>query len=176
MDYFNQQSERLVFRKLNKADIPIWETFFSANDSLEFLGLDLSISHKKLAAEWILRQLERYEKVGLGHLAVTLKETGEFIGMGGIIPRNIENNDEFEIAYSILPKHWKQGYGTEIAKQLKAFGSKHINTERFISIIDVNNIRSINVAKKNGMKVQFRTNYMGMLVDVYGIKIEGTKN
>lgn len=80
MNYFEQESERLRYRKLTEADIPRWVDFFVANDNLAYLGLDLSKSKEVLAEEWITKQFERYRTQNLGHLAVELKETGAFIG------------------------------------------------------------------------------------------------
>ncbi|SDX46699.1 GNAT family N-acetyltransferase [Aequorivita viscosa] len=169
MNYFNQQTERLKFRKLTREDIPVWTSFFVNNDRLRFLGIDLSNKPETHATEWIEKQLERYETEGLGHLAIELKETSEFIGVGGIIPRELENKNEFEIAYSLLPKFWNNGYGTELAKKMTKYGFENIKPERFVSIIDKENSDSINVALKNGMKVLFETQYLGMNVEVYGI-------
>ncbi|MCH2046885.1 MAG: GNAT family N-acetyltransferase [Saprospiraceae bacterium] len=169
MSYFNQQTERLNFRKLTREDIPVWTTFFVDNDRLRFLGIDLSKRPETHSTEWIEKQIERYEAEGLGHLAIELKETKEFIGVGGIIPRVLENKNEFEIAYSLLPKFWKNGYATELARQMIKYGSDNIKHERFVSIIDKENLASINVALKNGMKVLFETQYLGMNVEVYGI-------
>jgi len=169
MDYFNQQSERLKYRKLTEDDIPSWIEFFIDNDRLKYLGMDLQKSKEILAEEWIKAQLGRYENQGLGHLAVELKDSGDFIGMGGILPRELNGNKEYEIAYSLIPNYWGRGYATEIAKTMREYGSKKIDTTRFISIIDVANIESANVAKKNGMVVLFNTEYLGMNVDVFGI-------
>lgn len=170
MDYFNQESERLRFRKLTKEDIPSWVDFFVDNDRLHFLGItDWSKSKEVLAKDWIMAQFSRYEEQGLGHLAVEIKESGEFIGLGGVLLRELEGKKEYEVAYSLKPKFWKKGYGTEMAKQMKAYGMNHLNTNRLISIIEVNNIDSINVAKKNGMSALFKTEYLGMNVMVYGV-------
>lgn len=169
MNYFDQQSERLIYRKLTGADIPAWTEFFVNNDRLAYLGIDTAKTKETLAEEWITLQFKRYKEQGLGHLAVQLKDTGEFIGMGGILPRELEGNNEYEIAYSLLPEFWGQGYGTEIATTLRDFGFKNIATGRFISIIHVDNQQSANVARKNGMDVIFRTRYLGMDVEVYGI-------
>jgi RimJ/RimL family protein N-acetyltransferase len=169
MNYFNQESERLKFRKLTRDDIPVWTSFFVNNDRLRFLGIDLSKSPEMHANEWIEKQLERYESLGLGHLAVELKESNEFIGVGGIIPRELDGNIEFEIAYSLLPQFWKQGYGTELAKQMKKYGLDHIQTKRFVSIIHKQNSDSIQVARKNGMRILFETQYLGIDAVVYGI-------
>ncbi|MCG8574706.1 MAG: GNAT family N-acetyltransferase [Flavobacteriales bacterium] len=171
MDYFNLQSERLQFRKLSREDIPKWTTFFNAkgNDSLPYLGIDMSKSAEEIATEWIELQFPRYENVGLGHLAIELKSTGEFIGVSGIIPREIKEQDRFEIAYTLHPDFWGNGYGSEAAQRLKEFGKNQLKIKKFISIIHINNERSINVARKNGMEVLFHLeNFKGMPVDVYG--------
>jgi len=169
MEYFNQESNRLKFRKLTKEDISSWIEFFIDNDRLKYLGMDLQKSKETLAEEWINAQLNRYENQGLGHLAVELKEGGNFIGMGGILPRELNGNQEYEIAYSLKPTYWGNGYATEIAKRMRDFGAQNINTNRFISIIDVDNLDSAKVAVKNGMNVLFKTEYLGMNVDVYGM-------
>ena len=168
MNYFSQESERLIYRALTENDIDSWTEFFENNDRLIFLGLDINKDHKTLAAEWILKQLERYKDHGLGHLAVIKKSTGEFIGMGGLIPRELNDKLEYEIAYSLKPKYWKNGYAIEVARQMKHFGQQTKIAKSFISIIDKNNIASINVAKKNNMVVISETDFQGMNVFVYG--------
>ena len=85
------------------------------------------------------------------------------------MPRALNRKVEYEIAYSLIPKFWNQGYGTEMAQQMKLFGSNHIVTERFISIIDKANTASINVAKKNGMHIIQATKYLGMDVFIFGL-------
>lgn len=170
MDYFQQESDRLTYRKLTLEDIPSWSEFFVNNDLLHFFGFDLQKSKETLAENWIQLQFGRYEKLGIGHLAVELKEGGDLIGVGGILPRELDGKQEYEIAYSLIPKYWGKGYATEVAKQMKTFASKNIKADRLISIIDLENHDSAKVAKKNAMEVLFRTEYEGMTVDVYGIE------
>jgi len=170
MDYFNQESKRLIFRKLTLKDISAWALFFKENNRIHFLGIDTSKSDLELATDWVLRQLQRYSESGFGHLAVIKKTTHEFVGMGGIIPRIVDGKKEFEIAYSILPEYWNKGFATEIAQQLKRFGLSELQLPRMISIIAVNNDDSVNVARKNGMKLRNITNYLGMEVEVYAVE------
>lgn len=176
MKYFNQESKRLIFRKLTRSDIPGWVEFFENNDRLHFLGMDLTKSKEFLAEDWILRQLDRYEQQGLGFLAVIDKQSGNLIGLGGILPRELNGNDEYEIAYSLKPKYWGNGYATEIAIQMKNFGFKNMNTMRFISIIDIDNKDSANVAVKNGMSILFNMEYLGTEVNVFGIEAPANEN
>jgi [ribosomal protein S5]-alanine N-acetyltransferase len=161
MNYFQQVSERLIFRKLTHADIPTWQSFFVGNDRLVFLGIDATQSHKVLAKEWIDRQLQRYAEEGTGLLAVIEKSSGELIGMCGILKREIEEELEYEIAYSFLPKFWKKGYATEAAKQMKKFGAETELSNRFISIIHKDNTDSIAVAQRNGMQPVQATPFHG---------------
>ena len=168
MTYFDQQTERLTFRKLTRKDIPVWTEFFVDNDRIRFLGIDLSKKPETQATDWIEKQLERYKLAGLGHLAIELKDPKVFIGVGGIIPRELDKKNEFEIAYSLLPNYWNNGYGTEIARQLKVFGLESLKSERLISIIHVDNMASKKVALKIGMESLFESQYLGMKVTVYG--------
>lgn len=168
--YFNQESKRLIFRRLTSNDNKSWEEFYENNDRLHFVGADASKTKEELAETAINRQLERYEKDGLGLLAVIEKNTGAFIGLGGIILREISEEPEFEISYSLKPPYWKKGYGTEIAIQMKYFGEKYRISQHFISIIDKENYDSRNVASKNGMSIIRETQFMGMDVFVYGTK------
>ena len=85
-------------------------------------------------------------------------------------PRTLENQQVYEIAYSLIPTFWKQGYGTELAQQMRYFGFTHLGLTQLVSIIHKDNIGSMKVAKKNGMQVLFETHYLGMDVEVLGVK------
>jgi [ribosomal protein S5]-alanine N-acetyltransferase len=165
--YLNQSSQRLTFRKLTEADIPVWTEFFIDNETLPFLGIDLTKSPHEQAQNWIQIQLERYKNNDYGHLAAIEKDTGLFIGMGGILPREIDSESYFEIAYSLKKEFWGKGYGTEIAMQMKQYGRANKVAEHFISIIHKENIASIKVAEKNGMTVLREMIYNDMPVFVY---------
>ncbi|MCZ4408192.1 GNAT family N-acetyltransferase [Cryomorphaceae bacterium 1068] len=169
MDYANQESERLIYRRATFDDIPAWSEFFVDNDRLHFFDFDLTKTKEELAEQWIVKQFERYTTNGYGHLAVELKSTGALIAMGGILPREIKGRPEFEIGYSVNPRYWGNGYATETAMTMKDFAINQIDSPRFISIIDLENHQSANVAVKNGMKVLFQTDFMGAEVNIYGI-------
>jgi RimJ/RimL family protein N-acetyltransferase len=169
MNYFNQETNRIQFRKLTLDDIETWSEFFHNNDRLQYLGIpDITKDKKEIAAEWISMQLEKYEKCGLGHLGLIEKTSNEFIGMAGIHPRVVLDKEVFEIAYSLKPNFWGKGFASEAAQQLKKFGIENKIAENFISIIHKENIDSIKVAKRNNMKIIHETNYLGMEVFVFG--------
>jgi len=166
--YFEHNSERLYFRKLNNFDIPAWEEFFVNNNRLHFLGFEPSKTNDVYAKEWIERQQDRYEKEGLGMLAVRLKSTDELIGLCGIILREIESKIIYEIGYSFIQKFWGKGYATEAAKHFKKIGVELGISERFVSLIHPDNIDSMKVAERNGMQVVGNSVFMEMPVVIYG--------
>lgn len=169
MNYFNQETERLQFRKLTMEDVETWTEFFHNNDRLEFLGIpDITRDKTEIATDWIMMQLEKYEKYGLGHLALIEKTSKEFVGMAGIHPRVVLEKNIYEIAYSLKPKFWGKGFATEAAQQLKKIGLENNLADSFISIIHKENFDSIKVAKKNGMEISHEINYLGMDVFVFG--------
>lgn len=173
MNYFEQESERLRYKRLSKKDIPSWLEFFENNDRLHFFGFDPQKTHSELAESWILKQLDRYQNEGLGLLAIHEKKSDLFIGMAGIIPREVEGKSYFEIAYSLKPNYWGKGYGTEAALQMKSFGLQSGLTKEFISIIHRENVASIKVARKNKMEILFESTFLGMEVFIFGtVKIK----
>jgi len=140
MNYFNQQSTRLKLRKVTIEDIPSWAEFFVNNDGLKYLGINSIKSKETMAEGWIKGTLKRYENNEFGFLAVELKDSGDFIGMGGILIWELNGRKEYEIAFSLIPEYWGNGYATEIAQTIKNYCFKNINADRFISIIHIENI------------------------------------
>lgn len=169
--YENQQSERLLFRKLTEDDIPTWSSFFIDNDRTRFVGSHrfTHLDHVGKATNWIRNQMERYHDHDFGQLAVIEKETGKMIGVSGIIPREIDEKKEYEITYSLLPSAWNKGFASEAAIHFKEYAFANINCDSVISIIHVENEPSGNVARKNGMRKVLETEYMEMPVYVYRI-------
>lgn len=169
--YFNQESDRLIFRKLTKDDIPNWAEFFVDNPNMPYLGSDFPEDTLEASKDWIERQIQRYEEFGCGHLGVIEKASGKLIGMCGLLSREIEGENEYEVAYSLKPAYWRKGFGSEMAQQIKKFGIENKLAKRFISMIHKDNIGSIKVAENNGMAYLFDSEYMGMPVLVYGTTI-----
>jgi RimJ/RimL family protein N-acetyltransferase len=167
-NYFNQESARLRYRALTRDDIPIWATFFENNDSLHYFNLEKNCDGMEQSQIWIERQLKRYDDFGLGLLAAVEKVSGNFVGIVGLIPRSYEKGDEIEIGYSFLPSSWGKGYATEAAIAMKEYAKENRIAPRVVSMINPDNVPSINVAKRNGMKPLFETVFDGEKHIVFG--------
>lgn len=171
MDYYSQETERLILRKMTLEDIDDWTNFFIDNPLEIYVGVDVSLPAKVKATQWIELQLSRYKTNDFGHLAAICKESGELIGVGGLINREVDGQKEMEVAYSIIPKFWKKGYASEISQQMKKYAVENELTDSLISIIYVENILSKRVAEKNGMKNSKTILYNGAMVDIFRTKL-----
>lgn len=162
-------TDRLLIRKLEESNIPAWTEFFINNPSLPYLGIELDKTPEENAGEWIEWQLKRYKEGRYGHHALVNKDTGEFIGQCGLLTQTVEDKEEIEIGYHILPEFWGKGYATEVVNFFRDFGFEHEKLNKIISVIDIRNIASQKVAEKNGMTRNRQVKYYNLDVYIYQI-------
>jgi ribosomal-protein-alanine N-acetyltransferase len=165
--YYEQASDRLLFRSITLEDIEPWKEFCNQEDYHRFLGMDISIPSATRAKLWVDKQIERKENQQFGQLAIIEKSSGNLIGLAGIIGRPMNDTHEYEITYSLIPRYWGLGYATELANLFRGFALKNIDTKSVISMIHPDNIASIKVAEKNGMVPDGTTEFMGMDLIIY---------
>jgi RimJ/RimL family protein N-acetyltransferase len=93
-----------------------------------------------------------YAKNGFGLWLVALKETGESIGMCGLIKR--DTLEDVDIGYAFLPRFWGKGYAVESARAVKDYAKEVIRLKRLVAIVDPANESSIRVLEKIGLKFE----------------------
>ena len=89
-----------------------------------------------------------YARNGFGLYLVELKESGESIGMCGLIKR--EALADVDIGYAFLPKFWSKGYAVESALAVKE-QARSLELKHLVAITDPSNIGSIRVLEKIGL-------------------------
>ncbi|GLI57942.1 acetyltransferase [Propionigenium maris DSM 9537] len=142
------ESERLILRKLRREDIdevaPIlgdievmyaWEKAFSREET----------------AEWIEKNLEKYERDGYSYLIAHEKSGGECIGLIGPLVERVEGTEYPGIAYIIKKEYWKKGYAAEGAGACMTYLFNEGGAEEVVAQIKHDNEGSIGVARKLGM-------------------------
>lgn len=103
---------------------------------------------------WIDWTLENYRTHGFGLWAVTLRETGEFIGECGITLQPIHGQWLPEIGYHISKAHWRKGYASEAAKACIDLAFERFRFPAVYSYMKAENEPSWRTAMKNGMTFQ----------------------
>jgi ribosomal-protein-alanine N-acetyltransferase len=167
-----QETERLLFRKITEQDFDTWLEFCKYPDSLKYI-----FSQEQLKVEdplercrmWFNRVYIRYENELGGMNALIDKQTGELVGQCGLLIQTIDDIEELEIGYSLMPAFRGKGYASEAAKKCKEFAFENEYAASLISVIVPENSDSIKVAMNNGMKLDKTTTSNGDIVNIYRI-------
>ena len=100
--------------------------------------------------KFVVRMIESHERQGFCIYPVLLKESDRIIGHCGL--NHLEQGPEIEIAYLLDEPHWHQGFATEMSGAVleRTFRETHI--ERVVAVAFPENIRSIAVMQRIGMR------------------------
>lgn len=88
-------------------------------------------------------------------LAVTLKRTGALIGNCGV-RLQAPGAQEADIGYELNPEQWGQGYASEAARAMVAFGFTELGVHRIWAHCIADNAASARVLEKLGMRQEGR--------------------
>ncbi len=165
------ETERLYLRKLVLSDLKTLKAILQ--DKEVMVAYEHAFSNQEVL-DWFYKNRLRYQKDGFGLWAVVLKETDEMIGQCGITYQAYKDKQLIEIGYLFLKSFWHQGFATEAAIACKNYAFQILNAKEVYSIIRDNNVPSICIAKRNGMKKidQIIKHYysLDLVHDVYRIQ------
>ena len=146
------ETDRLILRQLSTEDAEFILELVNEPSFIQNIG-DRGVRTLEDARVYILRvAISSYEKNGFGLYLVELKDSGQSIGMCGLIKRaELENVD---IGYAFLPRFWLKGYAVEAAAAVKAYARDVLGLKRLVAITDPANQGSIRVLEKIGLKYE----------------------
>ena len=122
--------------------------------------------------EWSIEtygQLEALDEPPYGERAVELRETGEMVGMVGVVPSmgpfgqlpgfgGIGPAERFRpevgLYWGLAPAHRGRGYATEAAAALIDHGFREMRLARIVATTTRDNLASIAVMRRLGMRVE----------------------
>jgi len=165
----NQESERLLFRTLKESDFDWWMEFSTNPEATRYFDFTGDLVPKDFCRLWFDKVFERYKNNSGGHNVLIEKETGERVGMCGLLIQQVDGIDELEIGYSIHAKFWNRGFASEAAQKCKQFAFANNFADSIISIVHVDNIGSAKVARNNGMSLDKTTDYKGIQVNIFRV-------
>lgn len=153
-----QETERLIFRKINDSDFKAWVKFFEdPNTSLHWV--EERETPVTACEKWYQKQFSRYKNDKGGMNALIEKSNGRLVGHCGLLVQTVDGISELEIGYSLLPEFWNKGYAYEAAAFCKEYAFQNNFSDSLISIISLTNQPSQKVALKNGMVIEKETIY-----------------
>lgn len=140
------ETERLRVRHFTTDDS---DNFFLLNGDEDIMRFIRPVKTRGETDLFLLEILQKQkENPAVGRWAVTLKNTGEFVGSFAFIP--IDGTDKMQLGYALLKQNWGKGYATELTMAgLQYVFSKTGLTEIF-AITEVPNLASQKVLVKAG--------------------------
>ena len=143
------ETERLILRKFTVADAPFILELLNTPMWLRFIG-DRNVHSVKEAEQYLINgNIKNYSTHGFGFYLVEVKETGESIGMCGLVKR--DSLDDIDIGFAFLPQFIGKGYGFEAASATLKYAQTVLQIDRIIAIVNPDNVDSIKLIKKIGL-------------------------
>lgn len=170
---FGEETERLLFRKVKPTDFEAWLEFCREKDALKYIfsQADQLLPPEEKCHKWFDRVQNRYENQLGGMNALIEKSTGKLVGQTGLLIQTIDGVEELEIGYSLLAAHRGKGFAIEAAQKCKQVAIERQAADSLISVIIPENVTSIAVAEKNGMKLDKITKQNEDVVGIWRIGI-----
>lgn len=159
------QTERLLVRQLTEKDIDAMYAIYSDADAMRWVGDGEPITRDG-CLKWIEVTRRNYATRGYGMSALTLRTTGSVVGFCGLVHPGCQ--PEVEIKYALLRDYWGQGFASEAAKGMLAYGAKILGMQEVIATTAPDNVASQRVLQKAGMQhVRTRPNDDGTFTKVF---------
>lgn len=145
------RTHRLILRNWEERDRDLFHRINSDDRVMEFFDF----RRDRLAADAFMNVLrEEIGRNGYGWTAAEIAETGECIGFIGLHPVEIPGlapEGSFEVGWRLAPEFWGNGYASEGAGALLAFGFTTLGLDEIISFAAAGNTRSTAVMERIGM-------------------------
>jgi len=144
------ETERLVLRRLTLNDAPFIVDLLNEPSFLRFIG-DRGVRNIQDARHYLLKgPITSYEKHGFGLNLVFLRDSGDSIGICGLLKR--DTLPDVDVGFAFLPTHWRKGYAAESASAILTHGRRAFGLKRIVAITSPDNVASIGVLEKIGLK------------------------
>lgn len=93
-----------------------------------------------------------YLTFGFGLWVVEIKETGDPIGICGLLKREVL--DDVDLGYALVPEYWSKGYAMEAASAAIDYAREVLGLKRLAAVVNPDNRSSISLLHKMGFSFE----------------------
>lgn len=115
--------------------------------------------------ELVARQIAGLEMHGFCFWRLVHKTSNEMIGFCGLQP--LEGTPDVEIGWWLARAWWGKGLATEAAREAMRDGFERVGLKRIVAVAQPDNLDSIHVMEKLGMRFERETTHRGFRVVLY---------
>jgi len=146
------ETERLTLRHLSTDDAAFILELLNDPAFIRNIG-DKGVRTEDDARRYIeTGPRDSYARRGFGLYRVEITETGEPIGMCGLVTRAYLADPD--IGFAFLPRFWSKGYAFESAAAVVRHAREAFGIERVVAIVSPDNRGSIRVLEKLGLRFE----------------------
>ncbi|MCZ2121946.1 MAG: GNAT family N-acetyltransferase [Anaerolineales bacterium] len=147
------ETPRLILRRQRLSDLDdLWALYCDPEIVKYIPDAPRSREEAQEELEWHMHGHPKHPELGLW--ATIHKETGKFVGRCGLLPWELDGQNEVEVAYTLARAYQGLGLGSEAALAILNYGFETLKLPRLICLIDPQNIPSQRVAQKLGMRFE----------------------
>lgn len=151
------ETERLKLRQFVLEDAEIIVRILNEPSFIENVG-DKGVRTIEDAVAYLENgPFASYAANGFGAYLVQLKESGEPIGMCGLLKR--EQFDDPDVGYTFFPEFWRQGFAAEAVSAVLEDSRRTLGIDRIIAIVSPHNAPSSRLLEKLGFSFKEITNF-----------------
>jgi RimJ/RimL family protein N-acetyltransferase len=142
------QTQRLLLQRLSRADAPFMLELLNDADFIRHIG-DRGARTPDDAVRYIEDgPVASYSRFGFGLYRVDRRDTGQPIGICGLVKR--ETLDDVDLGFAFLPAHRAQGYALESVRAVLDHARDDCGISRLVAIVAPGNLRSIRLLERVG--------------------------
>lgn len=161
---------RLIIRPFTLDDALFIIELLNTKGWLRFIG-NRNVYTNEDAVNYLLNgPMKSYAENGFGLSCICIKESGEPIGMSGLIKRpQLQFPD---IGFALLPSFEKKGYAYEAASGIIADARNRYDFEKLAAITNTDNELSGNLLKKLGFVFEKEIEMDNEILNLYELKLK----
>jgi len=145
------ETERLLVRELRESDVDGAHRVYGDAAAMRYVGADGKPRTRDESAAGVARMMDGQRRNGFSLWAVELRETGEMIGVCGVVHVDGTGPD-VELVYEFQRSAWGRGYATEAARACLAAALGPLGLKRVVALAYPENAQSIRIMQKLGMR------------------------
>ena len=146
------ETERLILRQMRAEDAEFIFELVNEAAFIRNIG-DKGVRTLYDARNYILTgPVASYAKFGFGLYLVALRETGEAIGICGLLKR--DSLEDVDIGFAFLERFRRKGFAYESAAAVMGYGRNALGLKRIVAITSADNEGSMRVLEKIGLRFE----------------------
>ena|SRR5687767_6145511 len=143
------ETDRLMLREPTINDAAFMLRLVNEPTWLQYIG-DRKVYSVEDAKQYLLNgSIKSFNENGFGFSVVEIKETGEKIGMSGLVKRDYL--DDIDIGFAYFPEYTGFGFALEAARATLDHAHTSLGFNRVVAITTPDNVRSIRLLEKLGL-------------------------